>query len=155
MKKCNKCFEVKETREFFADKNHPSGFYSICKVCKKEATYKWREKNRDKYNGGAKRWRKRNPDKVHARELKRLYGCTPEQYQSMLAAQNFCCAICNKKHDPEVKRGKLYVDHDHETKKIRSLLCGMCNSLLGYAKDQTQILNKAIDYLKLHRAANE
>lgn len=54
------------------------------------------------------------------------------------------CAICGDKK-------KLSVDHCHETKKIRSLLCIKCNTMLGNCKESVDILKKAIKYLLLHQ----
>ena len=44
----------------------------------------------------------------------------------------------------------LYVDHCHKTNTLRDLLCHQCNSFLGHAKDNIEILQKAIDYLHKH-----
>lgn len=84
--------------------------------------------------------------------LKRFYGMSLEEYQQRLLAQNGVCAICEK---PEVAihHGKvrtLSVDHDHETGAVRDLLCSYCNSLLGQAKDDRNVLLAAIKYLDKH-----
>lgn len=153
MKTCNKCKETKHLTEFFKDKGLKDGHASICKSCKTAATYEWRKKNPKLYNAGAKKWRDANPDKQHANEIKRLYGLAIEDYNKMLMAQRMKCAICDTKHDPAKKRGRLYVDHDHKTGKIRSLLCAAHNSMLGYAQDDIDTLKKAIEYLKKHSVA--
>jgi hypothetical protein len=46
----------------------------------------------------------------------------------------------------------LVVDHSHVTGKVRGYICSACNSVLGYSKDNTSILEAAIAYLK---ASNE
>lgn len=56
------------------------------------------------------------------RTLKR-YGITPRQYARMLEMQGGRCAICRKR--PKTRR--LAVDHDHQTKRVRGLLCMRCN----------------------------
>jgi hypothetical protein len=43
-----------------------------------------------------------------------------------LAEQGGKCALCRTKPDYQ-----LYVDHNHETKKVRSLLCARCNTAVG------------------------
>lgn len=73
----------------------------------------------------------------------RRYGLTLEQYASMLADQGNLCAIGGSRCEGE----ELYVDHDHETGRVRGLLCQGCNSVLGYAKDQVGVLKNAISYL--------
>jgi hypothetical protein len=75
-------------------------------------------------------------------DLKYRYGITLDQFNQLLAKQNNCCAICNK----ELIRN-VHVDHDHNDKKIRGLLCARCNMMLGYAKDNPDILKSAINYL--------
>jgi hypothetical protein len=150
MKTCNKCNKEKQYTEFFKDKNSSDGRYSICKLCKTESTYKWRENNKNKYNQTAKNWRDNNKDKEYGHEIKRRYGIDLKTYNKMLIDQDYKCAICNKKHDESVKRGRLYVDHSHKSLKVRKLLCATCNSMLGFAEDNQETLQKAIDYLKKH-----
>lgn len=65
---------------------------------------------------------------------------TEAQYDAMLKKQRGKCLICEKKE-------KLVVDHDHETKKIRGLLCHSCNLTLGKISDNINILCSAIQYL--------
>ena len=36
------------------------------------------------------------------------------------------CEICHK-----TLTDSFHIDHDHKTKKVRSLLCGKCNTRLG------------------------
>lgn len=46
----------------------------------------------------------------------------------MLAAQQGRCAICGR----EPRSGKhLHVDHDHDTGRVRGLLCFSCNAAIG------------------------
>jgi hypothetical protein len=153
MKKCsNKTCSMEGILQpldaFFSDKGRPDGKASQCKKCKMATTIKWRENNKAIYNSYAAKWRSRNPDKQHAADIKRLYGIPIEEYNRLLTEQACGCKICGKQHDPTAKRGRLYVDHDHTTGKIRGLLCGACNSALGYFEDKIEIMLKAIDYIK-------
>src|SRR5262245_31965134 len=50
--------------------------------------------------------------------LKKKYGISLEQYAAKLAGQGSVCVICLKP-----KEKPLCVDHDHKTRKLRSLLC--------------------------------
>ena len=79
--------------------------------------------------------------------LKRKYGITHDEYLEMLEEQNGCCKICSLPATEE-RHGVLRVDHDHETGQVRALLCHHCNVLLGHSKEDIEILEKAIDYLK-------
>jgi len=58
------------------------------------------------------------------------YGLTPKDYDVMYEKQKGCCDIC-RRHQSEFKN-RLAVDHDHETGKIRGLLCMVCNTHLGF-----------------------
>lgn len=70
----------------------------------------------------------------------------PELWKKFFNKQKGCCAICGT-HQANLKT-TLCVDHNHQTKKIRGLLCNRCNLLLGMAHDNPEILQKAIEYLK-------
>jgi hypothetical protein len=74
---------------------------------------------------------------------KRRYGITEEQYQQMLADQGNACAICRTPFEGI----KVCVDHCHDTKKVRGLLCDGCNVGLGRFKDSPNLLQRAVDYL--------
>ena len=72
-----------------------------------------------------------------------------DYYQRVIAEQNGMCAICGVH---EIQNGKrLNIDHDHQTGKYRGLLCVRCNIGIGYFKDNTNTLGKAIDYLSTHQ----
>jgi hypothetical protein len=80
----------------------------------------------------------------YTKQLKK-YGITPEDYDNMYNKQNGCCKIC-KIHQSDLKI-RLCVDHCHETGKVRGLLCKHCNTVLGMAKDNIDILEEAKQYL--------
>ena len=72
----------------------------------------------------------------------RRTGVSEEQYSEQLIKQNHVCAICAK----ECTRA-LAADHDHITGMFRGLLCNPCNRGLGYFKDNSDLLQKATQYL--------
>lgn len=65
--------------------------------------------------------------------------------------QNGKCAICEKeiKKTSDKKAEVATVDHDHTTGKVRSLLCGNCNKMLG--SSESYFLRKGADYLDFHK----
>lgn len=81
---------------------------------------------------------------MRAYHLQRTYGLTLEQYAAMVEAQGGVCAICGK---PPPGKFPLCVDHDHDTGRIRGLLCNPCNSLMGRWGDDAEILMAAARYL--------
>jgi len=109
----------------------------------RERQARWRAANPD-YNQkhrekNAARYQRRSREKRLAK-----YGLTAEQYEQRLVQQHGRCAICGIIPDGWM----LAVDHDHETGRVRGLLCGMCNQGLGMFEDAVEFLERAIAYLK-------
>ena len=92
---------------------------------------KWRDANRER---ARRNWRNSR--------LKRELGIGIEEYQTLFVAQHGCCAICKK-----VQTSNLDVDHNHQTKTIRGLLCRSCNTALGSFRESPELLQEAIKYL--------
>ena|SRR5882672_7222161 len=92
--------------------------------------------------------------KKHRRKagLKHKYGLSIPEFQAMQIRQRDRCAICLLVV-PEGKR--LQVDHDHATGRIRELLCGKCNSMLGFCGDSVSVLWSAIQYVQQHREVEQ
>lgn len=104
--------------------------------------------------GWGRRWRENNPEKCKAASKARSadkaywrlyrYGITEEQYQAMLKKQKNACAICR---DPFEDK-KVCVDHCHDKKTVRGLLCDPCNQALGKFKDSVENIRRAATYLQ-------
>lgn len=86
-----------------------------------------------------------------AARIKHRYGIAAAEYDAMLAEQGGRCAICREYPTKRNTRahwdGKLCVDHDHETGRIRGLLCNDCNLVAGYGKSPV-VLRAAANYLE-------
>jgi hypothetical protein len=85
------------------------------------------------------------------------YRLTSEDYNKIWNDQEGKCAGCRDVFaHPFWKRAEMgirpEVDHDHTTSgddvKVRGLLCGACNALLGKIKDNHEIITNLIAYLK-------
>lgn len=76
-------------------------------------------------------------------QWERRYGISRAGYDRMLMEQHGVCAICGGTDGTR----KLAVDHDHETGRVRGLLCTRCNVGLGYFRDARNVLENAISYL--------
>ena len=93
------------------------------------------------------RIRKENPELLKNRDKERTifalikkYGLTVDQYHALQEKQDFLCAICNEERP-------LQIDHNHQTGKIRGLLCMPCNVSIGHLQESTKNLRSAIAYL--------
>jgi len=75
-----------------------------------------------------------------------MYGITLKQYEKMGRAQEWRCAICER-------RKRLGVDHCHTTNAVRGLLCISCNSAIGHLFEDEKIIISAIMYLRRARRA--
>jgi hypothetical protein len=90
-------------------------------------------------------WNARNRDYYANYWLLSAYGITLAEYNVIFSSQSGLCKICNG----EQQSGRrLSVDHDHETGRIRGLLCIKCNSFIGMAQENPDILHRAIEYLE-------
>ena len=130
-------------RKWRVAKNHNRGNPEFMKKQRVESrTNYWR--NRDKYLAKSKeKWYKLTAEERYAVRLKVAFNMSLEEYQVMAAEQNGLCAIC-------VSNPIGGVDHDHKDGTIRGLLCKGCNTGLGFFKDDTALLEKAIAYLCSH-----
>ena len=123
---CTSCGEWKELAKFHKHRICRYGVEPICKACKAQ-----RRRERDALN----------PEKARSVDLKAKYGITLADYEAMFARQGGRCAICGADNQ------KLVVDHNHTTRKVRSLLCHLCNALIGCARENIDILVSAAAYL--------
>lgn len=69
------------------------------------------------------------------------------QYEKILSSQNGLCALCG---GPPGQR-RLAVDHDHQTGKVRALLCSNCNTGLGCFSEDVTLLQQAINYIMKYK----
>jgi hypothetical protein len=145
----------------------PDGRKARCRPCTNDAKKQWRKDNEDKVRRQRLEEHARNRENYLAYtrsserrakwfkwKLQRQYGITVDDFERMMDASNGTCFICGE--SPSEKSGhrhkhRLHVDHDHTTKEVRGLLCNMCNAMIGYAKDDPEVLRAAIQYLETHQ----
>ena len=83
--------------------------------------------------------------------LSSKYRITEQRYFEILEKQIGLCAICGS-DSPRRKGSKNFaIDHNHTTMEVRGLLCHPCNVMIGLAKDNIEVLEMAIKYLKHHK----
>lgn len=81
--------------------------------------------------------------------LRAKFGMSIEQFYERLKAQGGKCALCDVEVGwKESGKKKAYVDHCHETGRVRGILCPKCNTGIGLLRDCPKMLEKAIRYLK-------
>jgi hypothetical protein len=105
-------------------------------------------KNKDRIDQKAKDWYSNNKERYYGNAILRKYGITLDEYNALRQEQDYKCAICGD-HENEVGK-KMFVDHNHDTGKIRKLLCTKCNVGIGMLKDSAEVLLKAAQYLQEH-----
>ena len=76
--------------------------------------------------------------------LKHMFNLTLDQYNEMLRKVKNQCEICETKFDN--LKFRPCVDHDHQTNKIRGILCNNCNAGLGFFAESHDILQRANAY---------
>lgn len=134
--KCPGCLESTD---------HLSGWCAVCRRERYRQKHPPKPKSHPRYSVSRK---KRSPDeqRQYYRETKMwsVYKLSPAGYAELLEKQAGRCAICLRK--PK-KNKVLAVDHDHSTGRVRGLLCGHCNIMLGMARDDPRTLRAAVDYL--------
>lgn len=137
LKLCSKCSEWRPLPEFPKVKTTSTGRAAACADCHllfpSQRGEIRRAVTRREYERNGRR-----------RDLAKLYGITPEQYDEMAVRQGGVCAICGD--GPSPKR-RLVVDHNHETGAVRGLLCANCNAGVGLLGDDPATLLRAVAYL--------
>ena len=115
---------------------------------------KWREDNLERFRQNQRRIRSTPEGKAKQRagHLKRKYGMTIEQYDLLLSKQGGNCAICGRKPRPDIS---LHLDHDHDSGRVRGVLCFRCNSALGDFDDDANLLQQALAYVLSYQATDE
>lgn len=78
----------------------------------------------------------------------RIYGLNEAKFDALLAAQNNKCPGCET---ALLADRSTNIDHDHETGKVRGLLCVRCNVALGLVRDSTETLLRLGVYLEKNR----
>lgn len=133
-----------------------------CKICSVITVQRWQKKNPQRVKDQQHAYLENNKEKERARNkaygaahksekreyrLKQIYGISQLDYLEMFKNQHGKCAICQR--DRQTMTRNLAVDHDHQTGKVRGLLCAKCNTRLETLENRKW--NKAANsYLEVH-----
>jgi len=167
-KRCPKCCLVKPLSEYHL-RTGTQLPRSRCKICTNADNIARAAANPEKHNARSKAWRDANPEK-HSATVLAYRLANPErvrnnhfrttykvEFDALWQAQSGLCASCGR---PMQREGKdpdsVCIDHDRTCcaggracgKCVRGLIHRNCNLVLGYAKDDIEILRAAIAYLE-------
>jgi hypothetical protein len=161
---CSKCKKVKPLDGFRLRPERSAtgkrlGRQSKCMDCERE--YRLSPHNRRLATARMKAFRDRlltnDPERLRERDrkgnLKRLYGISVEEFDAMLATQGGACAICGETQAGGRWKRRFHVDHHHGTGAIRGLLCNGCNVGIGSFREDPEVMQKAIEYLRKHNGS--
>lgn len=140
-KLCGSCKTTKPVDQMRVDRGKPG---AVCLDCNREKSRAWRLANPERHKAKLREIYYRDPSKARRSALKKKYGLSWDQYQSMISSQSGACGICGKPPSD----GILRVDHNHETGVVRGLLCDTCNRAIGLLKDCQRVLRSAADYVE-------
>jgi hypothetical protein len=180
VKRCPDCGEHKSAEAFGRNKVLPDGLSFYCLECNRQRNGEWYRRSRESMGRSVRdhswipdgfRWcpgcqqavahedYSRNSRqsagfgslclRCHRRSSneaywKRRYGLTRAEVDALREEQGDACAVCGA-------AGPEHLDHDHQTGRIRALLCQRCNQGLGLLRDDPTVLRAAADYVEEHR----
>lgn len=78
------------------------------------------------------------------RHIAREYGVPLSE--ALRLASITKCEVCGE--GPKANEKYLHVDHDHESGRVRGVLCRSCNHCLGFARDNPGLLRALAFYLE-------
>ena len=165
MKRCNKCGATKPVEDFYRAAGTRDGRRGDCIRCFSAARKARDAANPEANRARARAWRLENAEQYWETKrryvasglkavadrrsyLKRSSGLSLDDYERMLKAQGGRCAICRQPPNPKIS---FHIDHDHQTGKVRGLLCFTCNNGLGQLQDSPVLLRKAAAYVEAGR----
>lgn len=156
---CSEC--KKEYKKFYIENNKEKvalttkNYNLKTRLIRQEWVKEDRINNPAKYKEYAKKGSSKNAAIIAIRKCIKKYGLTIEAYLVLIESCKNTCMICGLEETRNLgkdnKITRLSVDHCHLTNKVRGLLCFKCNLGLGKFKDDINLLQNAIDYLKKHQ----
>lgn len=105
---------------------------------------------RDGRMASSRSYRDSDPAKYRDKDLRRNFGISLADYETMSEEQGGVCAICSQP-ETALRRNRLLplsVDHNHRTGALRGLLCTACNIGIGSLAESRERLTAAIAYLE-------
>jgi len=110
----------------------------VCSKCKERKIFKHfpnAKRGADGHDGTCYSCK---PKRNQRYNLLSRYSLTPDEYDVMLTEG---CEVCGSMYN-------LCVDHCHTSGKTRGCLCGRCNTALGMLEEDTERMERLIEYTK-------
>lgn len=84
------------------------------------------------------------------RNLRQRYNLDVPKRIKLLESQGGRCKVCKREITFNGTAGQYAacIDHNHETGVVRGVLCGVCNSWIGYIENEKIAIETIADYLK-------
>lgn len=143
VKRCRICGRELPVSCFYKHRSTLDGYRGECKECHSKKSKAYYKEHKAEHRVVSRRY-----------SMKKPYGMTEDEFNALYESQGGKCAICGK---PLTKVGGAkdqvaHIDHDHETDKVRGILCTKCNVGLGSFKDSLELMDKAKAYLVKSKA---
>jgi hypothetical protein len=132
VKKCYSCRLEQLESNYYKSSEKKDGLQNECKACNTSRKKSWHQTDSGKASSANTK-------------LKRRYGITLSEYESMVLEVGSKCEICGD--TKSYLNHKLCIDHDHNTGNIRGVLCKACNLAVGNLKDSPELALKTFEYL--------
>lgn len=139
-------------------------YYSRNRDARNSYQRKWREENKEKVLEQQRLYRIRTDVRQKARARERYkkradirlislrgqpYRISGTEFWNMWAEQKGCCEACGQAMSIQVSKGSsVCLDHDHDTRHIRALLCFGCNTAYGQLQESEARIRGLLAYHK-------
>ena len=143
---CIDCKEVLSVSEFY----HRNKRYASTGLPMRQSHCKECTKKRSNLRRESKSLREQDKNKYRISK----YGIGTEEYNRMYIKQKEVCKMCKKRRPQTRKSGivlDLHIDHNHQTGRVRGLLCTYCNNSLGMLDESIVTFLRAILYILTDR----
>lgn len=129
---CIRCEKILPREAFGFSKSSKYHLKTICRKCTTKDHAIWMRKTTSK-------------PKSREYRLKRVYGITQVDFETMLIRQNKLCANCAEVLENKSMGKSICIDHNHTTGRVRGILCHKCNSMSG-AIERPGFLKEVMQY---------
>lgn len=114
---------------------------------REKALYQLKKSNNEKYD--------RHRERLKRSHRKRTFGLTEDAYVNLFLVQGGLCACCGQPEFALDKRSglpkELAIDHDHDSGRVRALLCWACNVSFGLLDEDPKRIALLLVYAQMQR----